>query len=260
MNFIKGKQYTRSDVWKAYHPGAGEKPKGGPWDTGYTIEGDELIAFFNIDAAGRTGHDFDNAYDPETEVLTWFGKPNAHAGQPTFVKLLSGDLTPLFFARWDSKKTNFTFLGSGNVLSFEDAAPIAGGQSTIRLRLSLSRPTDTIGSEGVIDAGGQSIPAFAKRATMLVNRYERDPAKRRQCVEHFGYGCQICGFKFPDLYGELGSDFCHVHHIEPLGEVGGELDIDPTIDLIPVCANCHAMLHQRTPALKPPELRQLLRK
>jgi hypothetical protein len=36
-------------------------------------------------------------------------------------------------------------------------------------------------------------------------------------------------------------------------------DIDPKKDLIPVCANCHAMLHRQTPALKPDELRMLLK-
>jgi 5-methylcytosine-specific restriction protein A len=36
--------------------------------------------------------------------------------------------------------------------------------------------------------------------------------------------------------------------------VGGEHDINPIDDLIPVCANCHSMLHRVSPALKPSEL------
>jgi 5-methylcytosine-specific restriction protein A len=40
-----------------------------------------------------------------------------------------------------------------------------------------------------------------------------------------------------------------------LGEVGGEnKDLDPIKDLLPVCANCHEMLHRKKVALKPEEL------
>lgn len=260
MNFIKGSQYTRSDIWKSYHPDSGEKPKGGNWDTGYVVEGDDLIAFLNIDSAGRTGHDFANAYDSEKEEVIWFGKPNTHSSQPIFKKLINKELKPHFFARWNSKNTKFIYLGVGQLMSFEDGFPIPDGKSTIKMNLSLSLPNQTIGIEGVIDSGIQKTPSFAKKIPMLVNRYERDPNKRIQCIEHHGYKCQICNFSFFDTYSVLGEEFCHVHHIEPLGEVGGELDIDPIKDLIPVCANCHAMLHRKSPALKPDELRVLLKK
>ena len=55
--FLKGGQLTRAEIWQSFHPNLGAKPKGGNWDTGYVIEGDELIAFLNIDAAG-TGRSF----------------------------------------------------------------------------------------------------------------------------------------------------------------------------------------------------------
>jgi hypothetical protein len=257
--FLKGVQLTRSEIWSSFHADEGEKPKGGNWDTGYVTEGDELVAFLNIDAAGRTGHDFANYFDPDSEEIIWFGKPRSHSKQPLFQRLLSGDLTPHFFARWNSKNTMFTYLGLGKVLSFEDEFPIGEDKTAIRLRISVSNKTETVGSDGVIDTNSEEVPSFAKRVRMIVNRYERDPNKRTLCLEHYGYSCQICYFSFQDAYGELGKDFCHVHHIEPLGEVGGELNIDPIKDLIPVCPNCHAMIHRQTPALKPDDLRSLLR-
>ena len=58
--------------------------------------------------------------------------------------------------------------------------------------------------------------------------------------------------------GELGEEFCHVHHIEPLSQTGGEGDLDPIKDLIPVCPNCHAMLHRNTETITPDELRKIL--
>ena len=102
------------------------------------------------------------------------------------------------------------------------------------------------------------VPSFAKKISVLINRYERDPRKRRDCLNHFGHKCQICNFSFKETYGEIGEDFCHVHHIEPLSEVGGEHDIDPTKDLIPVCANCHSIIHRKKPALRPEELKKIL--
>jgi hypothetical protein len=257
MRFSKGVQYSRSEIWKSFHPDEGEKPKGGNWDTGYVVEGTELIAFLNIDSAGRTGHDFDNSYDSESEEIIWFGKPNTHSGQPTFKKLLNNELTPHFFARWDSKNVKFLYLGIGRIRSYQDGVPIDNEQTAIRLKVSLSSGHETIGSEGVQETDNAP-PTFAKRMTMLVNRYERDPQKRIQCLEHYGYDCQICGFSFEKIYGSLGREFIHVHHIEPLGEVGGERNIDPKKDLIPVCANCHAMLHKQSPALKPIDLVNLI--
>ena len=46
------------------------------------------------------------------------------------------------------------------------------------------------------------------------------------------------------MYGELGQGFIHVHHIVPISKIGKEYKIDPINDLVPVCPNCHAMLHR----------------
>ena len=36
-----------------------------------------------------------------------------------------------------------------------------------------------------------------------------------------------------------------VHHLDPLNL--GERETDPRIDLVPVCLNCHAVMHRRRP-------------
>ena len=81
--------------------------------------------------------------------------------------------------------------------------------------------------------------------TTKVNRYERSSVARRQCIEYHGDRCSICGLSFEEMYGELGKGFIHVHHIVPLNEIGKEYKVDPKKDLIPVCPNCHAMLHKK---------------
>ncbi|HHO0788469.1 HNH endonuclease [Aeromonas allosaccharophila] len=62
---------------------------------------------------------------------------------------------------------------------------------------------------------------------------------------------------FGEKYGELGKGFIHVHHMMPLSEIGEEYVVDPIKDLIPVCPNCHAMLHRRNPPLTIDDLRKL---
>lgn len=81
--------------------------------------------------------------------------------------------------------------------------------------------------------------------TVKVNRYERNPVARQKCIEYHGNECSICGLSFEDKYGELGEGYIQVHHIIPISEIGEEYQVDYKKDLIPVCPNCHAMLHRK---------------
>jgi 5-methylcytosine-specific restriction protein A len=91
----------------------------------------------------------------------------------------------------------------------------------------------------------------------LVNRYERDPRARKACLEHHGFRCVVCGFSFEERYGDLGRNYIHVHHTLELSKVPPGYRVNPLTDLVPVCPNCHAMIHRGTgPALTVDELRQ----
>lgn len=111
---------------------------------------------------------------------------------------------------------------------------------------------DTVDEPGSNEEKKYSEGAVKK---VLVNAYERNPKARRDCVRHFGYGCQVCGMSFEDVYGEIGKRFIHVHHKKPVALRQKEYQVDAKRDLIPVCPNCHAMLHTRRPPLGINELR-----
>ncbi|WP_409330826.1 HNH endonuclease [Trujillonella humicola] len=97
------------------------------------------------------------------------------------------------------------------------------------------------------------------RQDVKTTRYERNPVARRRCLDHYGYTCGVCGFDFEQVYGDIGHEYAHVHHIEPLHVRGAEYQVDPIRDLRPVCANCHVMLHRSAdPILTPDELRDQL--
>jgi|TARA_Y100000294_G_scaffold20197_1_gene17193 5-methylcytosine-specific restriction protein A len=76
-------------------------------------------------------------------------------------------------------------------------------------------------------------------------KYERDLSNRRKAIEIHGSRCIICQFDFEERYGERGEGFTEIHHIRPLSVLGKEIRIDPLKDLVPVCANCHRMIHRR---------------
>jgi 5-methylcytosine-specific restriction enzyme A len=94
--------------------------------------------------------------------------------------------------------------------------------------------------------------------TVSVNRYERNPAARDKCIAHFGAKCAVCGFVGEQTYGSKGEDLIHVHHLIELSKVGEEYEVNPIKDLIPVCPNCHAMIHRRKPAFSVAEIKKML--
>jgi 5-methylcytosine-specific restriction endonuclease McrA len=97
-----------------------------------------------------------------------------------------------------------------------------------------------------------------RKQTTTTTRRERDPQARQDCIDYWGAECYICGFDFGATYGEEWSDFIHVHHETPLAEVEGEREVDPVEDLKPLCPNCHAIVHKRTPPYSPQEVRRMI--
>ena len=92
-------------------------------------------------------------------------------------------------------------------------------------------------------------------ASVLVNRYERDQAARAMCLAKHGSRCKVCGLLFSEHYVSIGIGFIHVHHTRPLATMREEYQVDPETDLVPVCPNCHAMLHTCEPPLSVEELK-----
>lgn len=96
--------------------------------------------------------------------------------------------------------------------------------------------------------------------TVRVNRYERDAMARQVCIDHYGARCTVCSIEFAAVYGKIGENFMHVHHLRPLASIGQSYRVDPVLDLRPVCPNCHAMIHSRHPPFAIETLRALIRR
>lgn len=93
---------------------------------------------------------------------------------------------------------------------------------------------------------------------VLVNKYERNPVNRYRCIQHHGNACWVCGFQFQARYGLLGADFIEVHHIVPVSQMDAGYVVNPFSEMVPLCSNCHSMVHRHDPVLRPEELRGLL--
>lgn len=89
----------------------------------------------------------------------------------------------------------------------------------------------------------------------LVNEAKRIPALRAKCLAIRGTTCFVCGFNSGERYGVPG--IIEVHHLRPLSD-GIERETDPAKDLVPVCPNCHALIHSKDPCYTVEEARALV--
>ncbi len=119
---------------------------------------------------------------------------------------------------------------------FADREEAQGFVQSILMRIE-NYPIQTYREEEVLTEG--------ERTRAYVNLYERNIEARNKCIEKYGAKCQICGFDAAIKYGKEYGGMIEVHHIVPLNEREGVYQIDPIQDLIPVCPNCHAILHKK---------------
>lgn len=84
-------------------------------------------------------------------------------------------------------------------------------------------------------------------------RRGRSARLRRAAVQHFSVDgtleCDVCEFDFAEAYGERGDGYIEIHHRKPIftyeQDDAAQTIQDALENLVPVCANCHRMLHRR---------------
>lgn len=79
---------------------------------------------------------------------------------------------------------------------------------------------------------------------LTITTYERNKEAREKCIEIHKCMCAVCGFDFEKTYGNFGKGYIHVHHLKPISEIRTEYKIDPENDLVPICPNCHSIIHR----------------
>lgn len=182
----------------------------------------------------------------------------------------------LVFARWAPGQT----FSIAEVYDFEANLGVQfpeNGHIREKLRQTLQKLRDAGDIEFLDDRGSYSISQAPARhlypdevdpslnyiegavTRVVVNAYERSAAARKECIRHHGCRCFVCDMSFGEKYGTIGEGFIHIHHLNPLASSTGSYVIDPIHDLVPVCPNCHAMLHRQSPPMTVGELKAILK-
>ncbi|MEI8293903.1 MAG: HNH endonuclease [bacterium] len=106
---------------------------------------------------------------------------------------------------------------------------------------------------------GDDLLKEGARVSVFVNRFERNPKARAECLKIYGYRCQICRWSGSDAFIDGADRLIQVHHVIQLSDIGIEYIVDPRRDLIPVCPNCHSYIHLFNPPLPVEEARKRLK-
>lgn len=118
------------------------------------------------------------------------------------------------------------------------------------VRWTLAKRKGTRKSSDIVHLEGQ-------RYSVTSTAIERDRSAREKCLNRFGYSCQVCSLNFEDKYDETGKNYIHVHHRIDLAYREGVNVINPERDLVPLCPNCHAMVHTERPAISVEKLNSI---
>lgn len=97
------------------------------------------------------------------------------------------------------------------------------------------------------------------RRQTVASRAERNPKVVEEAKRIHGTTCFACGFDFGAAYGERGDGFIEIHHLKPVsmrGKKGSKTNV--ATDVVPLCSNCHRMVHRGDEMLTPLQLKALV--
>ena len=88
-----------------------------------------------------------------------------------------------------------------------------------------------------------------RRDDLTLSKAERCLAIRAAALKHYGCRCHACDYVPPH------QSIIDIHHLHPIAEGERQTTLD---DVIPLCANCHRLVHTRKPPIPIDELRRSL--
>jgi 5-methylcytosine-specific restriction protein A len=192
--------------------------------------------------------------------LHWEG-PDDHRGEDRILgAAASGEEIHIFFR--ERHHSPFTYYGEASV---KEARPSTerGKPSKFVFRTARWEATSqsSLGTE--LEAGGEVdrefLPEEEGRERLRVHvTYERSRKNRARALEIHGARCSTCRFDFNEFYGrDHARDYIEIHHVTSI--TAGPREVDPEKDLVPLCSNCHKMVHRQAGQIMPVgELRRVI--
>ena len=138
-----------------------------------------------------------------------------------------------------------------------DENPLGKFKSVLLCAVGLLMPLFTEDIDQDLEAIATDWREEGSLTRVETNRYERSRINRAICLDYYGFTCRGCGLLMNNMYGPLGDGVINVHHLVPISEMGSSKVIDPINDLIPLCPNCHTIVHKESPPITPEGLRKI---
>jgi predicted HNH restriction endonuclease len=140
-----------------------------------------------------------------------------------------------------------------------------GYSDTVEVIAEINK-SDRVGKKVIVYDENVMISEGRKK-TVTTQVHERSKLLRDAAIEWYARDgnllCQACGFDFYATYGEIGKGYIEIHHQKPIFQYEGtdfaKFIVDALKNLIPLCSNCHRMVHRkRDMPLTVQELREFL--
>jgi 5-methylcytosine-specific restriction protein A len=233
-----------------------------PVTQGFSIE--TLIGWRTVEAlfipgtfAARLLRSMGNATPDQQAVFSTFIRSALRDGAAVTFRVNNLDVNPLQPTEWPHEWRSLALSIAKGPMLIDGADPVTLDALALTWSSRLLGPCLALMPLESVEP----IPAGEPEGggtQVLVTRYERSQINRAACIEFHGTRCKVCDFDFARVYGEIGEGFIEVHHIEPVSGIVPGTVIDPANDLVPLCPNCHAMVHRRKPPYSIAELRSFI--
>ena len=132
-------------------------------------------------------------------------------------------------------------------VNYEDASNCL--KLTVLIAFSILIPLIAEETEQLLEEVSSDYQEEGRKSSVTINKYERSRVNRAIALEIHGFICKGCDLRMADLYGPIGEGVIHVHHLEPVSLMHSPRILNPATDLVPLCPNCHAIVHRRNPPL-----------
>ncbi len=245
-SLIVGENYDRPYLAKIWGYGASNAIARGI----FTPKGDNKLILFITQKKQEKLTQYNDYFDGD--ILHIEGETNHANDQRIINTSKTKDGLYLFFR--EKHHSSFTYFGPIRLLKYflENEKPsrfsFQTKRSSIISKSALITELETHG-----DRDSEFLPKEeGKKILRKHYSYERNPENRTNAILIHGTKCKACGFDFDLFYGnELARGYIEIHHLKQLS--AGMVSIDPKSDLVPLCSNCHSMVHRKHGTIVPVE-------
>lgn len=103
---------------------------------------------------------------------------------------MSGEIEVYIFTRTDSKNVNFIFQGLSILVDYDGIEPAY-------VAWELHKDITPIPFSNINAKVKERINFLeGTKTASITTRYARKQKARKECIDHYGYGCQVCDFNF----------------------------------------------------------------